>query len=62
MAEPPTSPVEVLNSFLPFLLKKETTRSTSAITSTPMPSPGRSKREWVVMARLGQVLMFAAHS
>src|SRR5262245_29709413 len=49
MAAPPTKPVSTLNSALPFLLKKATRRSTSAITSGPMPSPGRSRRDCAVM-------------
>jgi hypothetical protein len=45
----PTSAVSVLNCALPFLLKNATIRSTSAITSGPMPSPGSSRRECVVI-------------
>src|SRR5262245_47326706 len=53
MAAPPTSAVLVSNCTFPFLLKKAIRRSTSAITSGPMPSPGSSKSACAVIALPG---------
>src|SRR5690606_13774815 len=48
-AAPPTRSLVVSNfAALLFLLENAMNRSTSAITSGPMPSPGSSRRLWVV--------------
>src|SRR5262245_14736386 len=54
MAAPPTKAVEVSKRTFPFLLKKPMRRSTSAITSGPMPSPGSSKSECALIGLLAR--------
>src|ERR1700761_1126539 len=55
-AAPPTSPCSVSKLAMPLALSQSIRRFTSAITSGPMPSPGRSRSLWVAIVVSSQNL------